>query len=74
MEYVCKVISEEGLTMSKKKKESVLNFPLPTTHKQLKSALGLFNYFRDFVKDHSTIVRPLNDLIPGYDKKRRNRN
>ena len=73
MEYVGKVISAEGLTMSKKKKESVLNFPLPSTHKQLKSALGLFNYFRDFVKDHFTIVHPLNDLIPGYDKKSRNR-
>jgi hypothetical protein len=72
IEYVGKVISAEGLTMSNKKKESVLNFPLPSTHKQLKSALGLFNYFRDFVKDHYTIVRPLNDLIPGYNKKSRN--
>jgi transposase InsO family protein len=73
LEYVGKVLSKEGLTMSKKKIDSVLNFPLPQTHKELKSAVGLFNYFRDFIKNQSDIARPLHQLLIGYDKKARNK-
>jgi hypothetical protein len=35
---------------------------------QLKSFLGLTNYFRDFVRDHSTIVHPLNSMLINYFK------
>ena len=41
----------------------VLDFPLPTVGKQLKSFFGTVNYLRDFVRNHSTIVKPLHNLI-----------
>jgi hypothetical protein len=67
---VCrKILSKDGLRMSQQKIDSCLNFPFPQTHKELKGALGLFNYFRDFVPGQSVIARPLNDLILGYEKK-----
>ena len=50
--------------------QSVLDFPLPTVGKQLKSFLGAVNYLRDFVRNHSIIVKPLHDLIANYDKTR----
>jgi Reverse transcriptase (RNA-dependent DNA polymerase) len=56
IEYVGRVISEDGLKISQEKKRSVSDFPVPIISKQLKSFLGLTNYFRDFVRDHSTIV------------------
>ena len=31
--------------------------------KELKSFLGLSNYFRDYVKDYGSITAPLNDLL-----------
>ena len=71
LEFVGKVLFEEGLKKSRKKKPSVLDFPLPTVGKQLKSFLGTVNYLRDFVKNHSTIVKPLHDLIAYYDKTRK---
>ena len=71
LEFVGKVLSEEGLKLSRKKIQSVLDFPLPTVGKQLKSFLGTVNYLRDFVRNRSTIVKPLNDLIATYDKTRR---
>ena len=40
-----------------------LDFPIPLVSKQLKSFLGIVNYFRDFVKNASTIVKPLHGLI-----------
>jgi hypothetical protein len=40
IEYVGKVISEEGLKMSQEKIRAVLDFPTPSVSKQLKSFLG----------------------------------
>ena len=71
LKFVGKVLSEEGLKISRTKIQSVLNFPLPTVGKQLKSFLGTMNYLRDFVRNHSTIVKPLHDLIANYDKTRK---
>jgi RNase H-like domain found in reverse transcriptase len=66
LEYVGKVISENGLKMSQEKTRSVLDFPVPSISKQLKSFLGLTNYFRDFVRNHSAIVKPLNSMLSNY--------
>ena len=48
-----------------------LDLPLPTVGKQLKSFLGTVNYLRDFVKNYSTIVKPLHDLITNSDEPRK---
>jgi transposase InsO family protein len=71
VEYVGHVIDENGVTFSKEKREKVLTFPLPTHMKQLKKFLGLANYFRDHVKNHSDKVRPLQRMIDNYDKRKR---
>jgi hypothetical protein len=70
IEYVGHVINENGLTFSTEKREEVLNFPLPTTHKGMKQFLGLANYFRDNVQNHSMLVKPLQDMVEGYSKNR----
>jgi transposase InsO family protein len=71
VEYCGRVISKDGLTMSSKKIASVANFPEPVFARELKSFLGLANYFREFIANHSTIVQPLQALLPDY--KRSNR-
>jgi transposase InsO family protein len=68
IDFVGKVLSEEGLKMSQLKIQSVLDFPIPLVSKQLKSFLGIVNYFRDFVRNASTIVKPLHGLIADYHK------
>ena len=45
--------------MSQTKIRSVLDFPKPVIAKQLKSFLGLVDYFRDFIRNQSSIVHPL---------------
>ena len=62
IDYVGKVICSEGISMSKQKIESVLNFPKPTNLTSLRSLLGLANYFRSFVPFHSDLVIPLQGL------------
>ena len=71
LEFVGKVLSEEGLQISRTKIQSILDFPLPTVGRQLKSFLGTVNYLRDFVRNHSIIVKPLHALMAKYDKTRR---
>ena len=63
LEFVGRVVSEKGLQISRTKIQSILDFPLPTVSKQLKSILGTANYLRDFVIDYSTISQPLHQLF-----------
>jgi hypothetical protein len=71
VEYVGRVISSKGLTMSKNKIRCVLDFPKPEYMQQLKSFIGLVNYFSPFIQHHATIMHPLNQMVTGYGKRRR---
>ena len=62
-EFVGHVIDKEGRQISSDKIEKVLKFSKPTTIKELRSFLGLVNYFRDHIDHHSDRVRPLFDLL-----------
>ena len=55
--------------MTKVKIQSVLNFEKPRNLHALRSLLGLANYFRGFVPNHSLIVKPLQDMIDHKGKK-----
>ena len=68
VEWVEKTVSSEGLKTSKKRTQSLLDFPLPITFKQLKSLLGFVNYFCDFILNHSITVKPLHGLLTKYHK------
>ena len=59
LDFVGKVISEEGLQMSRTRIQSVLDFPVPVYAKQLKSFLGTVNYLRDFIRNQSSLVHLL---------------
>ena len=59
VEYVGHTIDERGLTYSDEKLREVLNFPKPVTQKNMKQFLGLVNYFRDHIRNHSMLVQPL---------------
>ena len=69
-EFVDKVVSEKGLQISRTKIHSILDIPLPTVSKQLKSFLGTANYLRNFVKGYSTLSQPLHQLLTDYNKTR----
>jgi hypothetical protein len=57
--------------MSDDKRNKVINFTKPVVAKGLKSFLGLANYFRDHIKNHANIVKPLQDMIKNYKKAHR---
>jgi len=69
IEFVGHTIDETGLHFTQSKLDTVLSFQKPVYHAQLRSFLGLANYFRDHVKHHSTIVGPLQSLLNNYDRR-----
>jgi hypothetical protein len=62
-EFVGHVVDGDGKRMSAEKIQKVLNFAKPTTVKELRSFLGLVNYVRDHIRDHSKLVQPLFSML-----------
>jgi hypothetical protein len=73
VEYTGHVIDRTGISFSREKIQTLLDFPPPATKKLLKSFLGLANYYRDHIKDHSTLAAPLQRYIKNYTKREGNR-
>ena len=72
IEFVGHTIDSDGLHFTRDKLDSVLNFPRPLTKRQLKSFLGLANYFRNHIRNHSMRVEALQGLVAAYDKRQAN--
>ena len=73
VECVGHVVDKEGVHFSRSKLDSVLNFKKPEYAAQMKSFLGLSNYFRSHVKNYSELSRPLNDMVAMKPYNRRNK-
>ena len=55
---------QDGLVYPCDEKTAVIkSWPTPKTKKQLKSFLGLTNYFRDFISHYATLAFPLTELL-----------
>ncbi|PNX99071.1 retrotransposon-related protein, partial [Trifolium pratense] len=63
VDYLGHTVSGMGVTMDKAKVQAVLQWPIPTTLKQLRGFLGLAGYYRRFIKSYTTIASPLTDLL-----------
>jgi transposase InsO family protein len=71
IEFVGHTISEEGVSFSREKLQEVLDFPRPVTQQQLRQFIGLANYYRDHVKNHSDKARPLIMMFRDYEKRKK---
>ncbi|GFQ85814.1 retrovirus-related Pol polyprotein from transposon 17.6 [Trichonephila clavata] len=66
--YLGHIISAEGVRTDPDKISAVKNWNSPTDVHQLQRFLGLCTYYRKFVKDFSTIARPLHKLTEAKQK------
>ena len=56
------IVSADGLKVDPKKVAAVQHWPTPSDVHQVRAFLGLGNYFRNFIRGYSNLVRPLNEL------------
>ena len=64
--YLGHIISKEGIRPDPKKIEAVAKMPAPTNVKQLRSFLGLCNYYRKFIKNYYWHTSQLYDLFNNF--------
>lgn len=61
--YLGHKITKHGVEVDVAKTETVKSFPVPKTQRQIRSFLGLCNYYKKFVKNYSHICTPLHNLL-----------
>ncbi|KAK3574226.1 hypothetical protein QTP86_004306 [Hemibagrus guttatus] len=56
-------IDSSGIQMDEGKVTAIRNWPAPTTVKELQRFLGFANFYRQFIKNYSSIANPLTSLL-----------
>lgn len=65
------LLSAKGITFTRDRLDSVVAMPLPTHELGLKKFLGVANYFRDHIRNHSVLAAPLQKLVLDYKPSRK---
>ena len=63
--YIRHVVGNGNLRTMPDKTEKLAQSPVPKTKKQLRSFLGLADYYRKFVRNYATMAVPLTDMTRG---------
>ena len=63
VEYFAFVVDRDGIHPSPRKVQAIQEVPVPENPTELKSFLGLVNYYRRFIPDMATLAHPLNYLL-----------
>ena len=61
--YLGHIISKHGIKADPAKTSAVTTFPVPKDPSEVRSFLGLCNYYRRFVKGYANMAAPLNRLL-----------
>ncbi|KAL0199850.1 hypothetical protein M9458_003037, partial [Cirrhinus mrigala] len=68
VQFLGYVISAEGVQMDQGKINAILEWPLPSSVKELQHFLGFSNFYRHFIQNYSSITAPLTSLLRGKPK------
>jgi len=57
------IVSGTGLRMDPNEAKAIVDWPRPTTVKEVQQLLGFWNFYRRFVPSYAAIVAPITDLL-----------
>jgi hypothetical protein len=63
LEYCGNTLTRNGVQQSPDKIEAIVNAPTPSNVTQLRSILGLINFYRNHLPNVSSVLNPLNQLL-----------
>jgi len=62
VEFLGYIIGVDGIKMNPKKLDTITNWPVPTSAKEIQQFLGFTNFYRRFIDSYSRITIPLTNL------------
>jgi len=65
-DYLGHVVSRDGVKVDETKIQTIKQWVIPTSIKQLRAFLGLTSYYRKFIRNFAMLAAPLNDLLKKY--------
>ncbi|XP_054272605.1 uncharacterized protein K02A2.6-like [Macrosteles quadrilineatus] len=68
IDYLGHTIDQNGLHKNKDKVEAILKSPKPSNVSELRTFLGLTNYYQKFIPNLNTILNPLHNLLKAHTK------
>jgi hypothetical protein len=63
VEFLGFIVSSSGISMDRKKIQTILDWEAPTSVRDIQCFLGFANFYRRFIKDYSSIASPLTRLV-----------
>ena len=63
VDFLGMIVRKNGIKMDQEKVKAVLDWPVLSNVKGVRSFLGLANFYRRFIQDYAQVARPLNDLL-----------
>lgn len=71
VKYVGFIVSEEGIETDPEKVEKIKNWPTPQNPDEVRQFIGFAGFYRKFIKDFSKIIKPLNELMPKENQRKK---
>jgi len=65
VEFLGYIVGIDGVTMSERKVESVMNWRAPRSVKEVQIFIGFANFYQRFIKDFSKICTPITERWKG---------
>jgi len=62
-EFVGFQVAKQGIQMSQKKVENIVNWPAPRNVKEVKRFIGFTNFYHRFIQGFSSLTLPIQELI-----------
>ena len=63
VDYLGHTITDKGVSMDNSKVQSISQWPVPRSVKELRGFLGLTSYYRRFIKQYGLVCKPLIELL-----------